>query len=69
MSRELTDGVTVREALQHIEKCKEERHKNPKAKIEVPGLSWAGCSYNKILQQETQKAAPKKSTPMQILIQ
>ena len=50
MNRELADGVTVREALSHIERCKEERARNPKANIEVPGLSWTGCSYNKILQ-------------------
>jgi len=49
MNWELADGLTVREALSHIERCREERHKNPKAKIEVPGLSWNGCSYNKIL--------------------
>ena len=55
MNWELAEGLTVREALAHIEKCKEDRYKNPKAKIEVPGLSWAGCSYNKILQEEQVK--------------
>jgi len=49
MGKELAEGLTIRDALNHIQKCREERIKFPNSPIEVPGLSWAGCSYNKIL--------------------
>lgn len=32
-------------------------------------MFWNGCDYNKVLQLEKIKTKPKKSTPMQILIQ
>ena len=35
----------------------------------LPGQFWDGCDYNKVLLEEKKRMKPKKSTPMQILIQ
>ena len=51
MNRELTDGLTVKEAISHVNACLEERDKqrNKRVDITVPGFLWTGCEYNKVL--------------------
>jgi hypothetical protein len=57
-------ALKVREALDLILKGKEE-----KTYITLPGLFWDRCDFNKVLEEEKVKTKPKKSTPMEILIQ
>jgi hypothetical protein len=57
-------GLKVRDAIELINKGQEEKNY-----IMLPGLFWDGCEYNKVLELEKIKTKPKKSTPMQILIQ
>ena len=57
-------GLKVREALDLIRKAQEN-----KEYIMLPGQFWDGCDYNKVLLEEKKRMKPKKSTPMQILIQ
>lgn len=69
MDYTMENGYKIKEVIAHIDKCQEERQRNPMRDIEAPGLGWNGCSYYKILQEEKQKLKPKQDTPMQILIQ
>jgi len=70
MNREFSKGISVRDAIAHIQTCVEEREKskNQEVAIVVPGFSFPGCDYQKVLEDEKVRDKPKKSTPMQILI-
>ena len=56
MNREIIEGsgFTVREAIAHIERCREMKEKDDGFDIQVPGFSYDGCDYNKIMKEEAQ---------------
>ena len=78
----IIDGLTVREALVQFEEVKDEIEKQAalfkkqgeksyKYDTKLNSVFWGRCSYNKILEDDQQRAksTTSKKTPMQILIQ
>jgi hypothetical protein len=69
MLREIAPGLTVRQAIDKVNECVDEKKKNPNAQIVIPGMFWNGCDYKKILEEEQERKRPKRFLPMQIKIQ
>ena len=45
MNFTMENGLKVREVIEHIDRCRDERTRDPKFNIEAPGLGWNGSSY------------------------
>lgn len=70
MDEEIVEGLSVKDAISHVNQCLVERQKNPEAPIKIPGMAWYGCKLYKIKEEEEKvKTKPKKSTPMDFEIQ
>ena len=65
----MENGLKVKEVIEHIDRCRELREKNPLQNIQAPGIGWLGTSYHQVLEEEKDRARPKKSTPITILLQ
>ena len=48
MEKEFANGMSIREAIAHINRCLEAKAKDPTVNVEIPGFLWNGCEYNKI---------------------
>ena len=65
----LTYSKIVVDRIRRNENRKQYKSYVKEALVECPGIFWNACNYNQILKEEKEKTKPKKSTPMQILIQ
>ena len=45
MDHTYDNGLKIKEIIDHIDRCQEEKLKDPTVNIEAPGLGWIGSSY------------------------
>ena len=69
MENTFDNGMKIKDIIEAIDQQKEAFEMDPENHVEISGLGWIGCEYYKIKQEEKVKQAPKKSTPMEIMIQ